>query len=211
MFDWSSKSTSSEDEIDPSLLGHILFESYLAGTYGLEGNSFSRTSAYLLRYINRLFDTYVPEKFSAVKGLYSFNRFAKRLDLIKSMNCLDDGKIMRIRDESESIAKQLCYFCQLQMKATNTGTVIKEEYLSFPGGWAAATRGHAIWYQWKITKTGLIFTLHHSGAGLQYHERLSATDRELYYPSQAYSIPFPIDQNKLGADPLERRNNANYQ
>ena len=49
--------------IDRSLLGHIIFESYLAGTFGLEGQAFHRTSAYLIRYLDRFMGTVVPEQF----------------------------------------------------------------------------------------------------------------------------------------------------
>ena len=171
--------------------------------------------------------TVVPEQFQAIKIAYTFLEIFKQVDNIQAMPDSAAAK-EALNQPSQSLAKRIfaiktfpqageplpkpLMFTDAKSKAMAAAAKFQktkapkplpdpaiQSSIAVPGGWASRDIGHAIWYQWTMTLQGLLFTLTHSGAGLQYHERLSATDRERFYGSQTYRIPLPVDEKKLAA------------
>ena len=171
-------------EIDLSLFSHIHNDPFLAGTFQLEGNSFARTIDYLDRYCASLPSGLSPEVVALQKRMQKLVEVETAMEGIKQ--CPDSQTAeSSLKKLAESIANEL------------VGTLPIGEYLSLPGGWSAPGGSHAMVYQFQRTAKSLKFYIHNAGAGINYHERKSARDRELYYPVQAYDIPLPDDHKKL--------------
>ncbi len=172
------KSSDPNAPIDLSLFSHIHNDAELSGTFELEGNTFARTTAYLGRYLDGL-ATHLSDEVLALKHSLS--------------------KTIEIEIEIRVLSRKLQDPMILSSRIVTDLMALKEnEYLSIPGGWVNPNgNGHAMMYQFKRTSSGFNFYIHNAGAGLKYHERKSATDRELYYPVQAYQIPEPVDDQKL--------------
>jgi hypothetical protein len=186
------KSTTAGDPIDLSLFSHIENDPFLAGTYHLEGTQFNRTIEYLARYCSSL-DKTIPEVGAIQKSLLTLVKVEEKLSEIKKLGHPkryaspgDKNPSEELERLSQDIAKSIN---RLQ---TN------EEY-SLPGGWVpgGGGSGHAMIYQFRKTSSGLELHIHNSGAGIENHERVSAKDRELYYPVLAYVIPEAVDQDQL--------------
>lgn len=186
------KRATAGDPIDLSLFSHIENDPFLAGTYNLVGSQFGRTIEYLTRYCGSL-DKTIPEVLAIQKRLSTIVEVEDKLAEIRKLGPPkrfitpgDKNPIEELENLSENIASSV--------KRLRTN----EDY-SFPGGWASGDGGggHAMIYQFKKTSQGLELHIHNSGAGIENHERVSAKDRELYYPVLAYKIPANVEQGKL--------------
>ena len=175
------KATKATDPIDLSLFCHIENDPFLAGTVGLEGNQFGRTIEYMARYCSQL-DKSIPE-FKLLQEKMATLQVVEN-ELIAAIPFGVENPKGKLKQLSHRIAKDVL-------------TLKPDEYYSLPGGWLSSGDGHAMVYQFKMTEDGLEFYIHNSGAGIQYHEKKSAKDRELYYPVLAYKIPKPVDETKL--------------
>ena len=183
-----AKSNSPHDDIDLSLFSHIQNDPFLAGSFQLEGNVFIRTIAYFERYYATL-----PNRTPEIEA---FHRKINRLVTIEARLV----EIKSLHSSKQITQDMLLKLCEAITADLLSSSFQKEgNYLSLPGGWAGAGGGHAMVYQFKCVANGLEFYIHNAGSGIEYHERQSATDRELYYPVQAYLIPNPIRQHKLTA------------
>ncbi len=179
-------------DIDLSLFSHIHNDPFLAGTFTLEGNYFQRTTRYLDRYCTMLgaAGKPLPREILALQArmqkVVEVEADRRRIQTMAATGAKSDAE-RALKKLSESLSTDL-----LDRLRVN-------EYLSLPGGWDSTGTGHSMVYQFKRTLTGIEFYIHNAGAGIEYHQRHSATDRELYYPVQAYQIPMPVERNKLSA------------
>lgn len=70
--------------------------------------------------------------------------------------------------------------------------------LLLPGGWTGAPAGHAMIYQFKKDTNGyLLFFIYNSGGGINYHQKISSTEKELYSSIKAYRLPVPLNSLEL--------------
>lgn len=181
MPDSFAKTLKPSDPIDLSLFCHILNDPFLKGTFELEGNSFERTIYYL--------DTYC-------RGHADHAIAARVHDLLTELRYLQEkaARIATITTESglERLSSDI---------ATQIDHLATDKTISIPGGWETPHGGHAMTYQFKKARDAegecLLFTVYNAGAGLDYHERRSEKDKELFYPTQTYRIPLPVNQIEL--------------
>lgn len=174
-----------KENIDLSLFAHIHNDPFLVGAYKLQGNQFLRTVSYLEKYLKS-----IPEREETKEAHDFFKRMHEIVDVEQS--------IVDINGLSDALAKpKLKALCD-SITRKLVGELQEGAYLTLPGGWSTPVgESHAMVYQFKRTDKGLEFYIHNSGAGISYHERKSARDREMYYPVQTYFIPNPIDPDRL--------------
>ncbi len=158
-------------EITESLFAHINTDAFLVGSVGLEGQVFENTINYLKQYIRQLeqqgaLTPDVEHLLTACEGL------------VERESQL--GQCASAEDLSRLAHKIYADISKLS----------GEQYLLMPGGWESSTGGHAMIYQFRLGDNGdLLFCINNSGDGLQYHEKYSTKDKELYNPVLTYKIP----------------------
>ena len=179
------KSPNPKDRIDLPLFSIIQNDSGISGAYELEGNYFKRTVHYLGGFFDYLKRSQaLPEAaVSLQKSMYKLVEIETEIERIRSMS------VEHAKKELEQLSKNLSQEILTKLK-------INEDLL-LPGGWLSSGGSHSMVYQFKFTSEGIVFYIHNSGSGIRFHERKSTPDRELYYPVQAYQIPFPIDEPTL--------------
>nr|MBA3537501.1 DUF3638 domain-containing protein [Tatlockia sp.] len=184
--------------IDASLFAHIENDANLSGTFGLEGNTFSNTTQYLQQFL--------------LKRKKSAKYFPANYEEI-----LQDMKyLVAVEAEiSKSNAEQ----------AQALGEIIAEDFVNLqpgekrclPGGWVNKTGGHGMIYQINRREDGFYFRAINAGAGLEYHQKNSSLEKELYNPMKTWHFPAPetkAAQAELGffiARLLEAQINPSYQ
>jgi len=151
------------------LNAHINADPFLFGST-LQGDNFGRTIAWLNQYVNQLPIDSIPDN---VKTLVeSCNKLVEYHTRIKTLNA--DSELTLLALDIHQDIKNLK----------------KGEYLLMPGGWTNDKGGHAIIYQYSIDDNGdLLFTIDNSGSGLNFHEKKSDPEKELYNPMLIYKIP----------------------
>ena len=172
------KQRSAEAPIDLSLFAHIINDAHMAGSFQLEGNFFRRTASYLSRYIECLSEDNLPPEILSLK------------------------RSMRQLIHYETITSEIPSQVHLKQISTEiTDVVLNHEAenssLMLPGGWSDPTGGHAMLYVFKQEADGLGFYIYNAGAGLQYHDQYSAFEREVRSPVIAFTLPNPINKQKL--------------
>ncbi|MFY7697633.1 MAG: DUF3638 domain-containing protein [Legionella sp.] len=157
--------------IDEKLFGHINGDAYLAGSYGLEGNTFKTTILYLTQFITG--STNLKLHSELIDGL---QQMSKRLSHYESL-------ISAIKT-SDDVLK---FAIEVLRDVQTTKPFIK---IYMPGGWKNKSNGHALLYEFYQDNEGnLFFTVINSGAGLLHHRRQSSLTEELYDPFLCYRIP----------------------
>ncbi|MDI1352484.1 MAG: hypothetical protein PSV35_06900, partial [bacterium] len=68
-------------------------------------------------------------------------------------------------------------------------SLAENQKIMLPGGWSNKNGGHAIIYQLVRKAAEYDFVVINSGAGLEYHAKKSALDKELYNPTKVWSFP----------------------
>ena len=180
------KSSKPNDPIDLSLLSHILNDAFLNGTYQLQGNFHARTIGYLNGYCNFLktSGSVIPPELNIfleeIRDLADYSITLSELERTTGIT---------------QVQKNLQILCE--SIATNILSSRQDQFISLPGGWMTKKGGHAMIYQFKKTANGYMFYINNSGAGLNYHEKISSKKNELYYSVLAYEIPSPVDKSKL--------------
>lgn len=168
------KETEQVIEINESLFAHHHNDHFLSGSFGLQGQRFLDTIAYLNHYVNSLNKEGVPE--SVIQLLHSLEQLAQ-----------NEKKIVELQGSKTPVG--LNTFCQqIQL---NIQALKPHDYLLLPGGWVCFERGgHAMIYQFmKDAKGDLLFFINNSGSGLDYHAKKSGHDKEFYNPVLTYKIP----------------------
>lgn len=156
--------------VDEKLFAHILNDPFLQGSVGLEGNTFQSTIGFLTHYIDQLPQDTLPDEvmtmLKACKGL------------VEIENAI---RTARSHESTKELSRRL--FSDLM--ALDEGA-----YLLMPGGWIAASGSHGMIYQISKNSDGdCLFSITNSGAGLNYHEKISSLKKELYNPVLTYKIP----------------------
>jgi len=187
--------------VDEKLLAHANNDPFLTGSYKVEGNTFDRTIGLLNQYVNQLSQDNISEDvkslLQASNGLVGYQAgidnirqsFRQAREERYSGN-FDDGMDTQAKyNDKISQASQL--LPELAEKIHSDIQNLKDDdYLLVPGGWAAPKGGHAIIYQYSLDKAGnLLFSINNSGSGLQFHEKKSVQEKELYNPVLTYKIP----------------------
>ena len=155
--------------MDERLSAHINADPFLFGSI-LQGDNFGRTIAWLNRYVNQLPIDSIPD--NVKKLVESCDKLVEYHTRITNLNTDVDltGLALNIHKDIKSLKKG--------------------EYLLMPGGWKNVKGGHAIIYQYSIDDNGdLLFTINNSGSGLNFHEKKSDPEKELYNPILSYKIP----------------------
>jgi hypothetical protein len=166
--------------IDEKLFAHINTDPFLKGSVGLEGNRFTTTIGYLNQYINSLPKQHVSEDVKQLQTLCN--------GLLTTEQAIDAINLNPSHARTKQLADEL--FDEIE-------ALSPEETRLMPGGWLGSAGGHAIIYQWHRDADGnLLFSLQNSGDGLQFHERRSDTDKELYNPMLTYRIPEEHSHNR---------------
>jgi hypothetical protein len=188
--------------IDASLFAHIENDSSLAGTYGLQGNSFINTTKYLSKYLDFLkisnesfppeYSTLIQQMQYLVKVEEGMENMIAGRDLfsnLMNMSTLLTNKLLSwFSNQNEmdiGIAKLATKITKDMMSMQNGGKQL------LPGGWYNNGGGHAMIYQFELTDDGIDFTVINAGAGLEYHAKKSSRQKELYNPLKTWHIPRP--------------------
>lgn len=164
--------------IDERLFAHIQNDAFLTGSYNLTGNLFINTIGYLNQYLEKH-----PIDSPSIK----------QLQLATTTLCVVEQQLITINQSQNS--QQL--FDLAQKLVESTCSLTSGSYLLLPGGWRSESGGHAIIYQFiKEEQGSLLFTINNSGSGLNFHEKKSSAEKELYNPVLTYRIPQASLQKK---------------
>ena len=176
--------------IDASLFAHIENDPELTGTVGLEGNSFIEPIKYLLHY----FSTLSEDKKNKIYGSAIF------IDLVKEMAAIEEA-IKTIKAHPQEGNRDRSIQAMQENIANKILNLSLDQSLLMPGGWINVQGpGHAMVYQFTKIDTGYHFTVINSGAGLNYHEKKSGQNKELYHPLKTWFFQQPKteeEQNEL--------------
>jgi hypothetical protein len=201
--------------INISILAHIALDSELQGRFGVQGNTFKNTFGYLNQYFKTLptlspqlkklslaMDALVTRE-QEIETLYyktigsnvldHLNPWMKRLPTI--------GWLKQATDEISKLLPSQ-WLNPLNAFVSKTTSEIEaleiNQDLLLPGGWAGSPTGHAMIYQFQKDINGdLLFFIYNSGAGIEYHQKLSSTEKELYSSVKAYRLPAPVKSLEL--------------
>lgn len=163
--------------MDERLFAHILSDPELQGLYELQGHQFLHTVYYLDNYLT----TYFQGQNAIVPKQLSY--------LSQAMHQLVE-KEMLINGGYNTSESSLDDLNQLSVRlAQDIETLREGEYLLLPGGWRNDYgHGHAMVYKFTKTAEGVRFSIHNSGAGLNFHEKISFKEGERYYPVKSWDI-----------------------
>ncbi|MBL7481279.1 DUF3638 domain-containing protein [Legionella bononiensis] len=163
--------------IDASLFGHIENDSSLTGTYHLQGHPFARTVEYLSQYLDHLIHTKqpFPPEYSTLIDQMKYISSIEQKTSNMTQAALFDRDINQLAD---SIVEHII-------------NMPKKGKTLLPGGWHNSDGGHSMVYEFTPDDTGFIFSAINAGAGIQYHAKKSATEKELYNPRKSWHIPTP--------------------
>ncbi len=193
---WSpdSRPSCSSDprELDAKLFAHIHLDSRLVGT-NLEGEDFTRTTAYVLKVLNflndpkhEILDTEKRKRIAASLKQVSedFQTLTENAVLLKeARKKLAAAKSLSIADIETHYLKPIV--TKIIEKLNSNGEVL------IPGGWVGShdEPGHGMCYQ--ITRDpkrgGYQFLVYNMGAGLEFHPKKGKTGK--WFPVKAYHIP----------------------
>ncbi|MDP3560296.1 MAG: DUF3638 domain-containing protein, partial [Legionellaceae bacterium] len=175
--------------MNEKLFAHINNDAFLSGSVDLQGNQFMTTIGYLDQYMQQY-----PKEVSAENS----EDVAQLMTACKNLVEVEQALMEALHNPELALSI-------IQKTVANIHEKIKtlkneEDYLLLPGGWLAANGGHAMIYRLSKDKEGnLLFSIHNTGAGLQYHEKKSETEKALYNPVLTYKIP----KEKIGSKHLK--------
>lgn len=163
--------------ININLFAHILLDSESSGRYGVQGNTFHNTLGYLTQYINA--------RFSA-----SDHPLDKNMEKINHFMTLMDDLVLKEKIYAEISLRPEAF--------ESHASKIKEDILALkpgqkvflPGGWVGygtESFGHAMIYQFeKNENNDIVFSVINAGAGVQFHEKTSSKEKELFSPKKTW-------------------------
>ncbi len=168
--------------INISLFAHILLDSELSGRFGVQGNTFSNTFGYL----NQYFKTLPNMPHEVQKLAAAMDALVRRENIIKTL-----------RPDLPATKKTLEKFTSTTLGEINN--LKPGQDLLLPGGWMGGdSPGHAMIYQFEKNAEGeLLFSIYNSGSGLEFHEKTSSKEKELFSPVKTYKLHEPINQKEL--------------
>jgi hypothetical protein len=162
--------------VNESLLGHINNDAYLTGSYRLQGNNFKNTIGYLSKFIAQYSGSKAKEIKIIIEAFQTLVTYEKRYEDLKKQEDID----------------KLSYELHEKIVKLEAGKTIL-----IPGGWRKGKTGHAIIYKFHKDQSGCVeFHIHNTGKGIEYHQKSSSLEKELYNAILTYKIP----NNKI-ADP----------
>jgi hypothetical protein len=168
--------------ISDKLFAHIQNDAYLKGSRTLEGMALQQTVSYLETYAKSIQG---PEaKF--------FGSLLKSLESLKeNIHTLDSHYAQWHNITNSEINNDKEFKVLVKRISQNVLRVLsgQEDRCMLPGGWRG-TPGHAMVYEIRKDKDGnLLFIIHNSGSGIEYHARMEEADKERYCPVKVYRIP----------------------
>ncbi|WED43028.1 DUF3638 domain-containing protein [Legionella cardiaca] len=169
--------------INASLFAHIENDANLSGTFKLEGNHFGNTVKYMHEYLEELKKTssVPPDYIQLLNQLHYLTDIEKQLTQFTLSSHSDTSA--KIDALGISIAKQL--------------EKLKEgESILLPGGWVHKDGGHAMVYQITRKEDGYDLTAFNAGGGLEFHEKKSGLEKELYNPTKTWHFPEPTSETE---------------
>lgn len=172
--------------INASLFAHIENDSSLTGTYGLEGNDFRHTVAYLNNYCSWLQAT----KKTILPAYQALNRQLHELAQIEQQ-CNSTHQVTDVTLYLHTITMQL---------AQRILNLAQNDSILIPGGWNNNSTVHRMIYQIRRHQQGYHFIVVNSGEGLQYHAKQSTPEKERYNPAKIWQLPdlnTPQEQEEL--------------
>ncbi|RUR19431.1 DUF3638 domain-containing protein [Legionella sp. km535] len=168
--------------IDASLFAHIENDSSLTGTYQLQGHHFSRTVEYLSLYLDHLIQTNQPvpaEYLILVEQMKYISSIERKTTNMTQAPLFDE----EIKELATSIAEDI-------MNMPGNGKIL------LPGGWYDNDGGHSMVYEFTPQQDGFTFSAINAGAGIEYHAKKSATEKELFNPRKSWQVPSPQSQKE---------------
>lgn len=189
--------------ISAKLFAHIHNDAHLVGTRNLEGMEFSETIKYLTQYVSHL-----KKDVQNDKQLNYLEPLLKKLEYLEEFSLKLKEVRQSVQDSSLEEASQNYELCSLSKeilssieKLTTTGIQASfRQGVLMPGGWQNGSNGgHALIYEFQYDDEGnLIFLVHNTGAGLNFHHKIQEIDKDRYCPVKAYKIPKgSIDSERL--------------
>ncbi|CAM2761353.1 DUF3638 domain-containing protein [Legionella worsleiensis] len=163
--------------IDASLFAHIENDSSLTGTFGLQGNQLANTIKYLSQYLDHLNATQQPFPTDYLILMDQMKNICRLEQMTENMT-----QATRYNEDIKELAESI---------ADSILTMPKDSKILLPGGWYNRQGGHAMIYEFSPHECGFVFSAINAGAGLQYHAKKSATEKELYSPKKSWLIPTP--------------------
>ena len=176
--------------IDAKLFAHINNDAFLSGSVALEGNQFSNTIGYLNQYL-------ACQKAGAVS-----NDVLQLMKSCEDLTQIADTMSHLQQDPNQEELKRLTQNILDKIEALEGS-----QYLLIPGGWSNSDKpGHAMIYQFTKDKEGnLLFHIHNSGSGLEFHEKKSVGNKELYNPVLTYKIPKTALEDKASLQAIVKQ------
>lgn len=175
------------------LFAHIQNDAHLIGTRVLEGSGFEMTIESLLTYVKACKEGEATGCTATIEDHIA--------PLLQKLKLLKQNAIaLKTLNVSECTAAQISMradyiectqsFCK-QIDALASSTPEGPESVLIPGGWQDKEgKGHAVVYEFNQEENGdLIFIIHNSGAGLEYHQRIQDGSKERFCPIKVYRIP----------------------
>lgn len=172
--------------INISLFAHIELDSELSGRFGAQGNTFSNTFGYLNQYFKTLSDL-PPQVKKLADAMDALVIREKKIQALKGLDSVYDMIQRNTLDE----------FLLTTVEEINS--LKPRQDLLLPGGWmGAGSPGHAMIYQFSKNADGeLLFSIYNSGAGIEFHEKTSSKEKELFSPVKTYKLTAPVDRKEL--------------
>ncbi len=168
--------------ISAKLFAQIENDAYLAGTFNLQGLSFSEAAENLHGYLEYLKNSNQPFPENYEKILSSMEDLVSIHKQLTNINISDTSK-----DLTTLGAKIANSLFELQI----------DEYKLLPGGWHKNSGGgHRMIYQVTRKADGFHFSAINSGSGLQFHQKKSALHKELYNPRMTWHFPMATTENE---------------
>ncbi|MCS5709091.1 DUF3638 domain-containing protein [Candidatus Berkiella cookevillensis] len=188
--------------ITDKLFAHIQNDAYLVGSRTLEGDDFRNTISYLLEYINQL---------KAEENDMQYQQLLNRIEpFISKLEYLKENTIklrilsMFVKSLTDAEMNQDPFFIEHTHKlVADINALVNESSekngLMIAGGWSNSDGGHAMVYEFKWDDDGnLLFIIHNSGAGLNFHNSISQEDKVRYCPIKVYKInQSDVDEERL--------------
>ena len=156
-------------------------DAYLVGTRNLEGTIFKNTLTYLQDFIRE-------------RNIESLQPIHQKIE-----NMLQWGKINELLESTgkspDEVLNSVLFGVLLNHIYREIGDLdahkkTAQKSVIISGGWTNADGGHAMVYEFEKVENGdLIFMVHNTGAGLEFHKKVSQEDKSRYSPIKAYRIP----------------------
>lgn len=172
---------------------HIQNDPHLKGTRNLEGILFHETIGCLIEFVKTIQNKETPMDIDAVNEHIG--------PLLNKLNYLKQNSMSHVQLRAQF--KDLeCHELQEREEFTQYTNDLVEKIRNLnskeadnnsvliSGGWVSIGSGHAMIYEFKKDEQGdLLFLIHNSGAGLNFHHKVQGVDKERFCPVYAYRIP----------------------